>query len=85
MKRINTFADIQIKEIGNPMIVIYSNPSDYPGYFVARVWNLDKPTELLMAKKDIHEIREDIKTNMPTMVRLPRAKNDDPCIVETWF
>lgn len=85
MKKINTFAEVEIREISNPVIVIYSNPSDYPGRFVARVWDLDKPTEILMVKKDIHEIREDIKSNIPTMVRLPRAKNDDLCIVETWF
>ena len=85
MKKINTFAEVEIREISNPVIVIYSNLSDYPGHFVARVWDLDKPTEILMVKKDIHEIREDIKSNIPTAVRLPRAKNDDLCIVETWF
>lgn len=84
MKKINTFADIQIREVPFPVIVIYSNPSDYPGYFVARVWNLDRPTEILIIKKDVHEIREDIKRNIPTMVRLTRAQSDDPCIVETW-
>lgn len=84
-KVINTFGQVDMSKIGNPVIVIYNSPDDYKGYFVARVWDLDKPTDTFMLKKDLHKIREDIKANLPNMVRLPKAQNDDPCIVETWI
>ena len=84
-KLINTFSQMDFGGMQNPIIVIYNSPTDYPGYFVARVWDMDKPTDTLMLKKKLSTIREDIKTHLPTMVRLPRAKKDDPCIVETWL
>lgn len=58
---------------------------EHKGYFVARIWELDKPTDTIMLKKSLSAIREDIKATLPNMVRLPKAKNDDPCIVETWI
>lgn len=84
-KVINTFGQVDMSKIGNPVIVIYNTPDDYKGYFVARIWDLDQPTDTLMIKKTLREIREDIKANLPNMVRLQKAKNDVPCIVETWI
>ena len=84
-KMINTFAQVDLSQLKAPIIVIYDNPSDYKGYFVARVWDLDKPTDTLMLKKVLRKIREDIKANLPNMVTLARAKSDDPVIVETWI
>lgn len=46
---------------------------------------MDKPTDTFMLKKDLNKMREDIKLNLPNKIRLPRAKNDDNCIVETWI
>lgn len=84
-KIINTFAQVDLSHIKNPVVVIYNSPVDYKGYFVARIWDMDKPTNTLMLKKDLNKIREDIKAHCPNMVRLQRAKKDDPCIVETWI
>lgn len=84
-KMINTFKQVDMSDMCSPIIVIYENVSDYKGYFIARIWDLDKPTDTFMLKKDLHKIREDIKANLPNMVRLPKAQNDDPCIVETWI
>lgn len=84
-KMINTFVQVDFSALKAPIIVIYENPSDYKGYYVARIWDLDKPTDTIMLKKKLSQIREDIKKNLPNMVRLPKAKSDDPVIVETWI
>ena len=84
-KMINTFAQVDLSGMKKPIIVIYNNPKDYKGYFVARIWELDKPTDTLMLKKSLSKIREDIKAHLPNMVRLPKAQNDDKAIVETWI
>lgn len=84
-QQVHTFAMVDLSDIRFPIIAIYEKPRDYPEWFVARVWNDKNPTDTIMLKRDLCEIREDIKKNFPWMVRLMRAKNDDPCIVETWF
>lgn len=84
-KMINTFKQVDFSGLKNPVIVIYNRPSDYKGYFIARIWELDKPTDTIMLKKSLSAIREDIKINLPNMLRLPKAQNDDPCIVEMWI
>lgn len=84
-KLINTFAQLDLSSVQMPIIVIYNSPKDYPGIYVARVWDMDKPTDTFMLKKDLNKMREDIKLNLPNKIRLPRAKNDDNCIVETWI
>ena len=30
-----------------PLICIYNSPSDYPGKYVARLWDVDKPTNMV--------------------------------------
>lgn len=64
-----------------PIWVVYDNPTDLPGSFVARKWLLDQPTT------EIHQAKtlEDVRGKLPKgLIRLPRNPNDDPKIVELW-
>jgi endonuclease V-like protein UPF0215 family len=65
-----------------PLICIYKNPADYPGKYVARLWDVDKPTNLVAIAESLEEIRE---TKPPEMVIMQRQPNDDPVIIETWI
>lgn len=65
-----------------PIIVVYKNPSDYPGKYVARLWTLDKPTEFAIIKDTLAEVRAAIPAGF-TM--LAPSVGDDPVIVETWI
>ena len=65
-----------------PLICIYENPDDYPGFFVARVWDADQPTHLIAKADTLDGIRETIP---PNMHRLHRRPDDDPVIVEVWI
>lgn len=64
-----------------PMIVVYKNPSDYPDKYIARLWDLDKPTEFIAVKDTLEEIRSAIPCRFVNNGRRP---NDDPVIVEVW-
>lgn len=70
-----------------PIVVIYENPSDYPGKFVARrQWAgrggvLLEPGPLIVGDS-LTEVRGVIPDGM---VRLPRDPNDEPQIVECWI
>lgn len=71
------------------MIVVYRNPGDYPGMYVARGWSYaSNPPQAdvtpLKFTNDAELMRAYIKDNFPCMVRLEPAANDDPCIYEVW-
>jgi len=65
-----------------PLICVYNSPSDYPGKFVARLWDVDKPTNIVAVAESLEEIRE---AKPPEMIIMERQPNDDPVIVETWI
>ena len=65
-----------------PLICIYNSPSDYPGKYVARLWDVDKPTNMVAVAESLEEIREAKPADMVIMQRQPQ---DDPVIVETWI
>lgn len=65
-----------------PLICVYENPEDYPGKYVARLWDLQRPTGFVVVADSLEEIREAIPEGM---VRLNRTEKDAPAIVETWI
>lgn len=73
-------------QMGTNMIVVYNNPADFPGAYVARLWEVtpdgSKPTPYMTRASSLEEIRE---TLPPDVVCFGRDRSDDPCIAETWF
>ena len=72
-----------VKQTTIPIITVYHDPADYPGKYVARVWDVDRPTFLAAVADTYEELLEAIPTNYMTRM-VPNAK-DDPGIVETWI
>ena len=48
------------KQTKMPLIVVYNNPEDYPNKYVARVWDVNRPTALVAVADTLEEIREAI-------------------------
>ena len=65
-----------------PIITIFKSPADYPGKYVARVFDVDKPTTLAAVADTYEELQQAIPAGM---VRLERNEKDDPVILETWI
>jgi hypothetical protein len=84
-KLVKSVKDFSIEGLKMPMIVIYDSPSDFPDKVLARLWDLDKPTEFAIAKDSISEIRKSIKIAERWVHCLPRMAKDDPKIVEVWL
>ena len=84
-KRIQSFSEVDIAELKFPVIAIYDRPLDFPDSYVARIFDSDKPTNVILLDNNLSHIREEIKFYFPQMVRLPRAQNDVNCLVETWI
>lgn len=71
-----------VKQTAVPIITVYKNPTDYPGKYVARVFDLERPTNMAAVADTYEDLLEAIPTGM--MVRMERNPKDDPVIVETW-
>lgn len=84
VKLITSVKELDTSNLKVPIIVVYEHPSDYPQYYVARVFNADKPTDTIMLKDKLAEIQDDIRkhTNMMFMLR---GVEDEPCIVGLWM
>ena len=71
-----------VKQTTMPIITIFESPEDYPGKYVARVFDVDKPTNLAAVADTYEELMQAIPAGM---VRLERNEKDDPVILETWI
>ena len=65
-----------------PLFVIYDHPSDHPQRFVARLWDLNRPTEVHETAETLEELHA--KLPLDGMVWVDRYVHDDPTIVGTW-
>jgi len=71
------------------LFTIYASPSDYPGEFVARRWEIGRAGLEPVATLEVHRAM----TLAPLrklfakrgLARIPRAPSDDLCIVEVWM
>lgn len=70
------------KRVIFPIIVIFAHPFDYPKGYVARVFNLNHPTDIALTAPTLALIRETVP---PDMVCIPRSPRDDPHIVESYM
>jgi hypothetical protein len=79
---VNDFYEVDLSEIKFPLITIYENPFDYPGKFVARLFDMQIPTTCVVIGDTIGEVRKTIPNGM---IRFGRYLEDDKAIVEVWL
>ena len=66
------------------MWIITDHPSDFPESFVARRWDdAYLPTSDYLHSPDLDTLREQMRIR--GLVRIPRDRDDDPVIVESWI
>lgn len=82
-REIESMREIDLSAYMFPMIAVYDNPKDYPGTCVARLWDLDIPTDIVMCRQTVQELNEDIKKYTHLMF-IPRFEEDDPVIAGVW-
>ena len=84
---VNDFSSVDFQSLNCPMITIYKGPTDYPGKYVGRVFNvrMDKQVEAhpyAVVKDTYDELRKVIPFGF---VKIAPSKNDDPKIMEIWL
>ena len=78
---ITSFKQVNFRLIKMPFIVIYDHPKDYDNSFVARLFDIDKPTNVVIISDSLEKLRSKIPKGM---VKFERAKEDDKSIIESY-
>lgn len=69
-----------------PMFVIATHPSDYPDFYVARLWRTlpaAEVTPVVIMSRDLDSLRETME--QLGLVKLDRSPRDPDVITETWL
>lgn len=88
-------SNIKVKSIGEynvyglnfPLVTLYYSPTDYPGKYVARIFDAipsPTPTDGVMIYNTEEEARADI-WNAGYRTFFPRAERDKKCIIGTFM
>lgn len=85
-KVVESLSQVDFSGLYFPLVTVYERPLDFPNDYVARVWDgkRARPTDTMIKRSTIEEIREDIK-NAGFKTVFARAEGDDPHIIETWM
>lgn len=83
-KRVQSIQEMKLSTLNMPMLAVYKSPDDFPGYYVVRVYDMEKPTDTVMVKRSLTEIEMDIRTHTG-MVFIPRSKEDVESLVGVWM
>lgn len=82
-KVVSSMEEVDFSDLFLPFITLYNNPVDYPGKFVARVFDLDKPTNCCCIYESREQAKEDAaKAGFEDII--PRMPHDDIHIVEAY-
>lgn len=84
-KIVDSFAQVDMSGIRCPIISVYRFPEDYPEHCVARLFDLNIPTNCLIVRKSIWEIEWDIRENTNLHVVIPRSPEDVASLVEVYM
>ena len=69
-----------------PIFTVYFSPKDFPGKYVVRLFDADKPLRLITVSDTLEQARATIPQGPPLgFAHMTRSPEDDPVIVETWL
>lgn len=83
-KRAESIGEVDLSELKFPIIAIYRHPADYPNKYVARVFDITRPTDTVVVKDSLQELQKDISRNVAKSF-IPRDEKDDPFIIGSWI
>lgn len=83
-KRVESVKEIDFSGLKILIIAVYQHPEDFPEKCVARIYELDKPTDTLMIKDTLEEIEMDIRKNTG-MTFIPRGAEAALSLVGVWM
>lgn len=65
---------------------VYDHPADFPDKFVVRGWRVENGLAVALEDVVIVDTLDEARAAIPEGLRaIPRLKDDDPVIVESWI
>lgn len=62
---LESLSQVNIADMRMPAIVVSQYPREYPDSYVARIFEMDKPTNMILLREDLESMQEEIKRNYP--------------------
>lgn len=82
---VKSFSEVDVSDLKQLIICVYKGPEDYPDKCVARIFDGVRPTNIVITRETVEEIREDIAKNFPDKIPFARCREDCKSIVESWI
>lgn len=82
---VKSFTEVDTSKLKLPIICVFNHTRDYPDKCVARLFEGTVPTNIIITRNNVKEIREDIIKRFPAMTPFARSKEDHESVVETWI
>jgi hypothetical protein len=82
-KQVVDFFNVDFSDLKMPVIVIFFDPIDVPDQYVARIFDLDKPTDTMTIRDTLEEIRATMPPRFAA--KLLRHQEDHVSVVEYWI
>ena len=82
-KRVSSVKEIDMRGLFMPVIAVYEHPDDFPDKYVARVFDVDRPTDTVVVKDSLLDIQRDIGENT-CRIFVPRGAEDVRSLVGGW-
>lgn len=79
---VDSFYGLDMSDMKMPLITVFYSPVDMPNRYIARLFDLEKPTDCVVKGNTLEEIRKAIP---PRFKQVPRMKNDHDSVVEVWI
>lgn len=81
---VDSLKNVDFSEMKFPIVVLYDHPADFPGDYIARVYDIRNgkviPTNVAIRHKDLRELKEDVFcSGFQTFI--PRSEEDARCII----
>ena len=82
---VKSFFEVDASDLKQMIICVYKGPEDYPDKCVARIFDGTKPTNIVIIRESVEEIREDIMKSFPDKIPFARCKKDCKSIIDSWI
>lgn len=82
-KIVSHFSEVDMSEMTYPLITIFFNPKDMPNKYIARLFDMQSPTNIVVIGDSIDDIRKTIPKDR--FILIPRKDNDHESVVEVWM
>lgn len=81
--RVESIGQVDLSDLAVPVAAVHVNCLEYPRKTIVRIFDMDKPTNVVIVKDTLEEIQKDIQKNT-TMVFIQRGADDVESLVGVW-